>query len=177
MFSHRKHKVPELNTTSTADISFMLLIFFLVASSMDVSKGISHILPPMDKQTETIETSVDSKTLMALKVTAASQLLIDGKPADVGTLRQRVGDFLTTRKQKHLISLDVDPAANYNIYFNIQNELVAAYRIWRNRAAWRMYKKSYGQCSAEQKTQIRTLCPQRIVETEHAANAEKGAEP
>lgn len=177
MFSHRKHKVPELNTTSTADISFMLLIFFLVASSMDVSKGLSRVLPPIDKQAEAMETSVDSKTMMALKVTACNQLTIDGKPADIRTLHQRVGTFLQTRKRNHLISLDVDPVSSYDTYFNIQNELAVAYRIWRNQAALSIYHRSYEQCSPQQKDQIRTICPQRIVEAEHTADAGKGGQP
>jgi len=43
---NRQRRVPELNTTSTADISFMLLILFLVTTSMDIDKGLSRQLPP-----------------------------------------------------------------------------------------------------------------------------------
>ena len=58
MFSRRKHSMPVLNTTSTADISFMLLIFFLVTTSMDIDKGLSRQLPPLDDEKE--EQVIDS---------------------------------------------------------------------------------------------------------------------
>ena len=56
MFARRKRTVPQLNATSTADISFMLLIFFLVTTSMDLDKGLGKKLPPVEKskQEETI---------------------------------------------------------------------------------------------------------------------------
>ena len=54
MFAKRRHQVPGLNTTSTADISFMLLIFFLVTTNMDVDKGLTRQLPPADKQEQQV---------------------------------------------------------------------------------------------------------------------------
>ena len=61
-FRRRRHEVPGLNTTSTADISFMLLIFFLVTTSMDIEKGIVRQMPPADNQQEQVETHVEKGT-------------------------------------------------------------------------------------------------------------------
>ena len=106
----QKHRVPALNTTSTADISFMLLIFFLVASSMDVDKGLSRQLPPADNQ------------------------------------------------QK-------DPKSDYNTYFNVQNELVRAYKAWRDATARKVYHRPFGKLTNDEKEKIKDMCPQRIAET------------
>ncbi|WP_273178330.1 ExbD/TolR family protein, partial [Hoylesella pleuritidis] len=74
MFRHRPRRVPRLNTTSTADISFMLLIFFLVTTSMDVDKGLSRQLPPPDLHPQTEETNVEKHNLMTLEITADNRL-------------------------------------------------------------------------------------------------------
>ena len=67
MFSRPKRRVPGLNTTSTADISFMLLIFFLVTSSMDSDKGLARQLPP--PQNEQVEQELKVKERNVLKIT------------------------------------------------------------------------------------------------------------
>lgn len=72
----KKRTVPGLNTTSTADISFMLLILFLVASSMDLDKGISRQLPPMDK-TQKQATAIDGKKLMRIAIDDDSKVQLE----------------------------------------------------------------------------------------------------
>ena len=88
MIIRRKiRQVPGLNTASTADISFMLLIFFLVTTSMDVDKGLFRVLPsPEPQKLEQQETTVDKSTLLALHVTAQNQLLVNDKPQNVNKL-------------------------------------------------------------------------------------------
>ena len=82
----QKHRVPALNTTSTADISFMLLIFFLVASSMDVEKGLTRQLPPADNQQKQEESAVNKNRLMTIKISAQNELLIDDIPMPIDKL-------------------------------------------------------------------------------------------
>ena len=89
MFGRRRRTLPQLNTTSTADISFMLLIFFLVTTSMDVDKGLSRRLPPPEKPREE-ETAVNKRDLMKLVITADNQLLIDDKPCEIKELSKRM---------------------------------------------------------------------------------------
>ena len=89
MFRKReRRKVPILNTTSTADISFMLLIFFLVASSMDLDKGLSRQLPAIDK-TKTPPAAVDSRKVMRIVIDAKNQVTLDGKAVTMKELLQR----------------------------------------------------------------------------------------
>ena len=141
-FRHRQHSVPQLNTTSTADISFMLLIFFLVTTNMDVDKG----------------------TMLELTLTADNRLLADGRLMPVSRLRARVEAFVTQVGRQHLIKVQADPAASYDAYFQVQNALAAAYRRLRNAEARRLYGRDYAELSPQQRDHVRDLCPQRIAE-------------
>ena len=155
----QKHRVPALNTTSTADISFMLLIFFLVASSMDVDKGLSRQLPPADNQQKQEESAVNKNRLMTI------ELLIDDKPMPIDKLHEKVESFILRLGKSHMISLDADPKSDYNTYFNVQNELVRAYKAWRDATARKVYHRPFGKLTNDEKEKIKDMCPQRIAET------------
>lgn len=162
-FIRRRHSVPELNTTSTADISFMLLIFFLVTTNMDVDKGLTRQLPPPDRQ-EQQETYVAKGTLLTLSIAPDDVLTADGKPLDIRRLRPLVEAFVNRVGKRHLIKIDVAPEASYDAYFQLQNELVAAYRHLRNQTARRLFHRDYDALSQEQRDRVREACPQRIAE-------------
>ena len=112
--------------TSTADISFMLLIFFLVASSMDLDKGISRLLPPSDKQ-ET-EMQVERDKLIALTISDENTLTLNGEAVAMAEIRPKIASMMTEIGPEHLISIQAAPTADYNTYFELQNEIAAAYR-------------------------------------------------
>lgn len=162
-FHRRQHKVPGLNTTSTADISFMLLIFFLVTTNMDIDKGLQRQLPPADKQ-EQQESYVEKGTTMALRITADNKLFVDDKPFHVSGLRGSVENFVARVGKRHLITLAVDPASSYDTYFQVQNELVAAYNVLRDRTARRLYGRDYAALTQTEKDKVKDVCPQRIAE-------------
>ena len=134
IIKRRHHSVPGLNTTATADISFMLLIFFLVASSMDLDKGLARVLPPVDDEEQKVETLVERDQLFTISLTANNQYVLN------------------------------DPAASYDAYFAIQNELAAVYRDVRNTLSRKTYGKGYAQLNESQRETIRQQCPQRIAE-------------
>lgn len=161
---HHKHSVPGLNTTSTADISFMLLFFFLVTSNMDVDKGLTRQLPPADQKNQQEESFVKKGTLMTLKVDAAGHLTVDDKPMKVTGLRRQIIAFVNGVGKRHLIKVDVDPMASYDVYFQIQNEIVAAYRVLRNDAARHLYGKGYSRLTNDQRERVKDACPQRVAE-------------
>lgn len=142
----------------------MLLIFFLVTTSMDADKGLSRQLPPANEQKEVPPTDVVKGMVLTLRLTAADSLLLNGQPADVAKLRPQVVEFVNRVGKKHLISVDTDPNSSYDAYFRMQNEIVAAYRQLRNRAAQRQYGRPYARCTEQQKDDLRAQYPQRIVE-------------
>ena len=159
----RKEGVPELNTTSTADISFMLLIFFLVASSMDIDKGITRLLTPADQQEEQ-QMQVLREQLVTLDITADNQLLLNGQAVRVEELRSQLAGKIADIGREHLIALNADPAATYDTYFKVQNEIAGAYKDVRTQLARQRYGKPYARLTEEQREAIRKECPQRIAE-------------
>lgn len=179
MFRRNKRRVPMLNTAATADMSFMLLIFFLVTTSMDADKGIERRLPPLDeKHEEQRLADINASNIMCIELMPNDSLTIDDEPADISTLRRQVMAFVgsnATDRQKHVISLRVDRAATYNAYFNVQNEIVAAYNTLRNDRALSVYGHSWGNCSPAEKAELRDYYPQRVAEAYDTA--EEGGRP
>lgn len=170
LIRRKQPETPGLNTTSTADISFMLLIFFLVTTSMDVDKGLLRQLPsPEPQKKEQQQTVVDKANLMALRLTAGDTLLVNDKPMQVSQLKEETIRFVHRLGKKHLISIESDRDADYNLYFQMQNQLMEAYSQLRNETAQKKYHRDYALLNNDQKEQVRNICPQRI--TESYANA------
>ena len=162
-----KRTVPQLNTTSTADISFILLVFFLLMTSMDVDKGLQRMLPPIDDEAVETVSDVARSNVLQLEITPSGRLLADGKPLDVSRLRSRVVSFLGTdgAARSRMVMLDVARSASYDVYFNVQNEVVAAYNFLRDRHAKETYGKPYAACTPEQRAEVRAVYPQCMTET------------
>lgn len=169
LIRRKQRETPGLNTTSTADISFMLLIFFLVTTSMDVDKGLLRQLPSPEPQKKEQQTVVDKANLMELRLTAGDTLLVNGKPMQVSLLKEETIRFVHRLGKKHLISIESDRDADYNLYFQMQNQLMEAYSQLRNETAQKKYHRDYALLNNDQKEQVRNICPQRI--TESYANA------
>lgn len=170
LIRRKQHETLGLNTTSTADISFMLLIFFLVTTSMDVDKGLLRQLPsPEPQKKEQQQSVVDKANLMELRLTAGDTLLVNGKPMQVSQLKEETIRFVHRLGKKHLISIESDRDADYNLYFQMQNQLMEAYSQLRNETAQKKYHRDYALLNNDQKEQVRNICPQRI--TESYANA------
>ncbi len=186
MFRRPKKRMPGLNTTSTADISFMLLIFFLVTSSMDTDKGLPRQLPPPQDETHEQELMVKERNVLELRLDAVDQLTIGGEPSSVDELTQRVMEFVANAKNapslpekstrdvnffgriqvsdRHVISIQVDRHTTYNAYFNMQNAIVAAYGRLRNQLALQHFGHSYAECSPDEREAVNIVYPQRISE-------------
>jgi biopolymer transport protein ExbD len=166
MLQRIKRKVPQLNTTSTADISFMLLILFLVTTSMDVDKGLSRQLsPPDNHKQEQQGTDINRKYVLTLTLLPGDKMLCNGESIETSSLRGRVKSFLTTMGKKNIIEMKADRNASYDAYFYMQNEVVAAYNELRNAYAERRFGHSLAECSQEQRDAVCQHLPQRISES------------
>ena len=187
MFERRKKQsVPSLNTTSTADISFMLLILFLVTSSMDTDKGLARQLPMPEDQTEEQELVVKRRNVMELRLDDAGRLTCDGDTLGADELVGRIEDFVANAaddpqkperserevhllgrcrvSDRHVIFVDVSPQATYDAYFQMQNAIVAAYTHLRDDLAQRQFGHDYKDCTQEQREAVAMVFPQRISE-------------
>ena len=163
IFRRKRREVPGLNTTSTADISFMLLVFFLVTTSMDVDKGMNRQLPPkQDEKQEMMD--VDRSKVMSLALSEEGLLTIDEKPANIDKIRRQLKEFIVSTGPSHIIELKTDRKCDYDTYFRLQNEIVRSYREIRDAAAKQQFGKPYSKCSVEQREQLMEKYPQRVQE-------------
>ena len=88
-------KIPQINASSMADISFLLLIFFLVTTSMDVNQGLARRLPapiPPDQKVE--DTEINKRNLLVVKINSLNQLMVQGQLMDVRQLREEAKKFI-----------------------------------------------------------------------------------
>ena len=129
----------EINAGSMADIAFLLLIFFLVTTTIDVDKGIFVKLPPWSEEEPDI-TKLKKRNVLSVLVNAQNQLLVRGEPAKVEDLKDRTKEFIANPRKvedlaeapnKAIISLKIDRGTNYETYLNVYNELKAGYaELW-----------------------------------------------
>ncbi len=171
-----RRRVPGLNTTSTADISFILLAFFLMTSSMDPDKGLLSMLPAAER--EEAEKTVDFKESDVLRVTldAADTLRCNGVVVDAAMLREQVAAFVSTSTSENLILLSADSHTSYDAYFNMQHTVAAAYHDVRDEMANRMFGHGLADCSSGECDSVMTACPWRVAEVDDTSSEEKGGE-
>ena len=187
-----KRKVQEINASSMADISFLLLIFFLVTTTMSVDKGLSRRLPPpLPPNMEKPDIDVKKRNIFIVLINSNNQLLVQGEALDVKELREKSKTFikneaddaslpeklpvevefdgikeqvLTTKN--HVISLQNDRGTQYQKYIEVQNELVAAYNELRNEMAQARFGMLYDELDENRQKAIQTIYPQKISEAE-----------
>jgi biopolymer transport protein ExbD len=154
-----RRSAPEVNAGSMADIAFLLLIFFLVTTTIETDSGINRKLPPMD---EIIDPPIiKERNIFTVVVNKNNQILVEEKPMDLRDLRKEAVAFLdnggglgdeacdycqgnkdrssSDNPEKAIISLKNDRETDYKVYISVQNELVAAYNELRDREFTRLY--------------------------------------
>ena len=154
-----RRSAPEVNAGSMADIAFLLLIFFLVTTTIETDSGINRKLPPMD---EIIDPPIiKERNIFTVVVNKNNQILVEEKPMDLRDIRKEAVAFLdnggglggeacdycqgnkdrssSDNPEKAIISLKNDRETDYKVYISVQNELVAAYNELRDREFTRLY--------------------------------------
>lgn len=167
LIKRRKRRVPGLNATSTADISFILLVFFLVISSMDSNKGISKYLPPSDSEdTEQRVTELDRRNVMDIVIGTEGKILVDGKPLAVDRLKERIVWFVKNcpHRAVHVVNISMQPDTKYDDYFHVQDAVARAYATLRNTCARSRFHKRYADCTDEERSVVDKAFPQRVME-------------
>ena len=187
--ARKKRKVPGLNASSTADISFILLIFFLVTTSMDTDSGLARRLPPPPEENqEDAQIDVKERNVLKVRVNSAGNLLCGDDFIEITQLCDRAKEFVKNEENrpnlpekhlknipllgqcaitdKHVISVQTARGTPYNVYFQVQNELIRAYNELRDELSKAKFGKVYAALSEEQQAAIREYYPQKISEAE-----------
>ncbi len=184
-----KRETGEINAGSMADIAFLLLIFFLVTTTMDVDTGIARQLPPIPEEKAKTEAEINKRNLFIVLINAQDRLLVNGKPMEISELKEKAKEFIKSDPNNPelptfteteiegipnpvmvpdgVISLQNDRGTTYKRYIEVQNELVAAYNEIRDEAAFMYFgKRKYDDLDEKQQEAIRKIYPQRISEAE-----------
>ncbi|MGD9994650.1 MAG: ExbD/TolR family protein [Salinivirgaceae bacterium] len=181
-------KLPEYNAASLADIAFMLLIFFLVTTTMDTDTGISRMLPPpMPKDQIDDDVKIKERNVFVVLINKNDQLLVEGQPMNIDDLKEEAKEFIENPADletlpekepkeipyfgmvpisKQVISLQNDRGTSYGVYLKAQNELAKAYNELRDELGMRKFGKKYDDLDSDQQDAVRSIYPQRISEAE-----------
>ena len=142
----------------------MLLIFFLVTSSMDTDKGLLRQLPPPPQEQQPPQ-DIRKDHVLQVTLDASDQLAVDGTLLTTQQLKEQVMEFVVADRTDHVISIRTDRATTYEAYFRMQNAIVAAYNQLREKYARERYGKGYDELVEEQRDEVNQYYPQRISES------------
>lgn len=173
MFNKRNEREdPEIGGAGMADIAFLLLIFFLLVTTIDVDTGIGLQLPPAPEEDQE-PPPIKERNLLNILVNAQGQVLLDEEPTPVDQVKQQVKDFITNEGEnpelsespdKAIVSIKTDRATPYNVYIDMLDEVMGAYAEIRDQAAQSQFGVSYDQLEegSEQQEQIQDMYPKKI---------------
>lgn len=183
-----KRVLPEINSSSMADIAFMLLIFFLVATTMDVDTGLSRVLPPPIEEKDTSQIDVRERNVFVVLINKDDRLLVENEPMQVSQLKDKCKEFVLNpnfdenlpefqdtiapilgpiKVTQGVVSLQNDRGTTFEMYIKVQNELVRAYNELRDERSMKEFGKLFEDLEDEDKIKaIKIAVPQRISEAE-----------
>jgi len=170
-----RREAPEINAGSMADIAFLLLIFFLVTTTMDVDKGISRKLPPIIEDEQEKPPPIKEKNVFVVLLNSQDDLFVEDDYMDIEDLREAAKEFIdnfgkdplsSDNPNKAVISLQNDRGTSYEMFIAVQNELTAAYNELRDEEAMRVHGVLYSELSKDEKKEIQKKYPMKISEAE-----------
>lgn len=187
-----KRQVQEINAGSMADIAFLLLIFFLVATTMNVDTGLVRVLPPMpDPNVKQEDIKVKERNLLLVFVSGSGNIMAGGQMIDIRQLKDKAKEFilnpyndenLPEKEEKELelpdgqkwvypvsqgvISLQNTRDTGYQVYIHVQNELTRAFNEVRDEVAMSKFGKKFADLQEEQRKVITAAVPMKISEAE-----------
>ena len=157
-----------------ADIAFLLLIFFLVTTTIATDTGLRVLLPPWVPDQESVD--INTSNIFNVKINAENELLVEREPGQIGTLRQKVKDFILKQEKKGLpaiISIQNDRGTNYEIYLMAYDQIKAAYNELWDKTAQAKYRQPYKDLPRAKKQAIQDIYPLVISEAEPTAHGEE----
>ena len=184
-----KRKTPGINGSSSADIAFMLLIFFLITTSMDTDKGLARRLPPpVPKDQKKQDVDINKRNLLIVLINSNNEILCGDQFVDIKQLKDKVKEFIDNpyndankpekveadvpffgkmmTAKKHVISLQNDRGTEYQAYISVQNELAKAYNELRDDLSKKKFGMAFAELDEEQQKAVQQVYPQKISEAE-----------
>ena len=142
-------KLPEINSSSTADIAFLLLSFFLMTSNMEQNSGLQRRLPPMPDENQKVQNQkINRRNIIVVKINSADRLMAGNEPIDVSMLKFKIKEFL--------INANNDPKLPEK-----ENKTIEGYDFSKAN-----YGKPYLSLDEDHQKIVREAIPQNISEAE-----------
>ncbi len=162
--------IQEINAGSMADIAFLLLIFFLVTTTMDVDSGIPRRLPPPEQPDQEQPPPIKERNVYIVQINSDNRLAVEGDLMQISDLCEGVKKFITNRGDnenlsekvekdnflfgktfvsKGVVSLQNDRNTSYEKYIEVQNELVKAFNELKNELSQEKFQKNYNELDSE----------------------------
>jgi len=182
-------KIQEINAGSMADIAFLLLIFFLVTTTMDTDAGLGRMLPPMPEENAEEPPPINKRNTFIVLVNSQDKLFVEGEPLDMSQLKEKAKEFIANKEDRvdlprkemiyipelqreeyicktAVISVQNDNNTRYSTYISVQNELMAAYNELRDEFSKSEWGKAYDDLDADQQKAVKTIYKLGISEAE-----------
>lgn len=182
-----KKKVPQINGSSTADISFILLLFFLLTTSMGTDSGLARQLPPaVPPDQQDVSVDINRRNMLRVNVNNLGQILANGEVVNLNGLREKVIEFVLNENDRadlaervvetfplvgaqkvtknHVISLTNTVDTRYSDYILVQNELTKAYMQIRDQQSRKLFGVSLEDANTQQQEVLIKMYPQKISE-------------
>ena len=183
-----KKKTPGINSSSTADIAFLLLCYFLMTTTMGDQAGLQRRLPPIpDQDQKTEDITINRRNIIIVRINSADRLFAGNEALDVSLLKDKIKEFISNPADdpnlpekemkdieglgqwpvsKGIISLQNDRGTSYQAYIAVQNELVKAVNELRDEFAMQRYGKKFSMLDEDKQGIVKKVVPQNISEAE-----------
>lgn len=163
---------PELGGAGMADIAFLLLIFFLLVTTIDIDTGIGLQLPPAPEEDQE-PPPIKERNMLNILVNAQGQVLMDEEPTPIAQVKPNVKEFITNRgedptlsdsPEDAIVSIKTDQATPYRVYIDMLDEVMGAYAELRNQASQSQFGVPYSQLEdeSEEQAKIQEIYPKKI---------------
>jgi Biopolymer transport protein len=192
----KKRKVPQINGSSSADIAFMLLLFFLLTTSMDTDQGLARQLPrPPENREKKDDVEFNKRNVLQVMINSSNQILCSGEEVSLPILKEKAKEFIDNPTNSvnlpekttvniqyfgdvaitegHLISLQCDRGTNYQTYIDVQNELAKAYNELRDDLSRKQFTRVFAALNEDEKAAVMKYYKQGISEAEPQTYGDK----
>ena len=187
-----KREIQEINAGSMADIAFLLLIFFLVATTMNVDTGLARMLPPLPEENQQQqENDIKERNILLVFVNASGKIMVGGENIDIRQLKQHTKDFvlnvadsesMSEKEEKDfklpggkiwkyptslgVVSLQTARETDYKVYISVQNELTRAFNEIRDEVSLREFGKKFLELDSGIRDEVAKAIQVKISEAE-----------
>lgn len=193
----RKRNIPGINSSTSADIAFLLLSFFLITTTLSPSGSISRKLPSaqMQEEASSLQQNINKRNLLTIGIEPEGKITCNSESVNLEQLKVQTKNFINNPEDKaelselssmdvagfgqvksspnHVISLQIDDEADYKTYITVQNILILVYSELRNDAALLIFRKPLVSLTEEEKGIILQLYPLRLFETKTSQSKRK----